>query len=231
MKKQLSRFVVALIAGMLICLQTSAKDVTKVTVTLKGGQKVSGVMKSYWFGSLKKAQNENFSIVKTDGETMKFNAKDIEKVVLKDEPADGGERTFESCDVAVPVVTNPNRVLTWILGLVKTSTHAKIYWYNALVQNTSYGGGAAGIPGRLTYSAERGTVFCIKFHDNPTAYPFYYPGDGDFNISVMTHHLKKRNPELGAYMKDYFKKNRQMKKEIEKQPERMLDVYEAFLNK
>ncbi|MCM1531597.1 MAG: hypothetical protein NC048_03535 [Bacteroides sp.] len=199
---------------------------SKVEVTLKDGALLKGELLRYWFGPFKGEQNKSFTIIDDNGNKEKLTADNILRVRFLNDPE---ASVFETSEVAVPALFDSRRTLKWILGISGRSEHATVYWWNYLNSNETHFAGTSATPNITLHSTGAAVCYGIKIEGSDVVYPFYYPGNGDLNFSVMTAHLQKSNPQWISYLKTYLKKNKAVKKQLKENPVFMLDIYESFI--
>lgn len=221
MKKQIT---ILFLVFLTIAASTVMAEDHMAEVILNSGETVSGKIKKWWFGPFKTSVNTDMSIVDTEGTEHKYNAADIAGFTID------GDQMFETSYIAIPAAFKPKRILNWILGVEKKSDNAVIYWHNSYTSNSSRTAGTGSMPSRKTYSTSIVTTYSIKYAGDSIAYPFYFHGNGEVNLAIFNAHLGKTNPDLVKFVKDYFKKNKQAKKELQENPSLMLDIYDEYLS-
>ncbi|MDE6490568.1 MAG: hypothetical protein K2L49_05350 [Muribaculaceae bacterium] len=220
MKKQICILLMAIIA--IAATPVKAED-HMAEITLNSGETMSGKIKKWWFGPFKTSVNTDMSVMDADGVEHKYNAADISSFVMD------GDQIFETSYIAIPALFKSGRILHWILGVEKKSDNAVIYWHNSYTSNSTRTAGTGSMPSRHTYSTGIVTTYSFKCAGDSIAYPFYFPGNGDVNFAIFNAHLKKTQPELVEYVKNYFKEHKQAKKELKDNPSLMLDIYDEYL--
>lgn len=190
-----------------------------VTVTMLDGTVEKGRVTKWWGGLKFKSKDFNraFTVKTDDDRELKLNASQIDSLYF---PLRGDDMmtTYRVYNVAFPSLGNRNAVRQWLAGEAQQSKHAKIVVTN-IWANVQYG---------TRSQWELKALPCIKFECDTVAYPFYYYDNGNFNISVMKHWLKKKNPELLKHIETYFKNDKKAKKKVGDDWTIMLDACEGY---
>lgn len=216
---------------------TSAQAKNKVTdqefrhivITLLSGEQVDGYIHRNWsavtsYYTLKRP-NYSLKIVPTPedkgNEAVKYTADEIDYFVFV-EPTEAypdGER-WEARNLSRPSIKNRYNTSRSLMCLEKRGEHASLYKWVGL-----YSGGNQG---RQTIAA---TTYGVKFGFSDTVYPIWANASNAF-FDTMVILLKKEQPELSAYLKEYFKKGPDHKahyKEFKQDASYLLRVYEEWL--
>lgn len=190
-----------------------------VMVTMKDGTVEKGRVTKWWDGLKFKSKDFNraFTVKTDDGRELKLNASELDSLYFPLR-GEGKIKTYRVHPIAFPSLGNRNAVKYWISGEARKSEHARIVT-GVVWTNVQYG---------MRSQWELRQLPCIKFECDTVAYPFYYYDNGNFNISVMKHWLKKKNPELLKHIETYFKNDKKAKKKVGDDWTIMLDACEGY---
>lgn len=222
--------ILALTMCMIVCSGADAyaknenkENDDRVEVTLKDGTVIKGMVTSYWTKMRMKGFNQKVGVKSDDGRDWDLTAEDIDSLYFPLRP-DDQVKTFVTSYVAMPSLRSKDKVTEIILGRFGRSEHAQVLGYSAWT-DVHYGN-----------KVRREMVInsCIKMDGDTIAYPYYYPYNGNFNTGVLKYHMKnlKKNPEWAEFFEAYFKDkaHKQLKKDLSKNPNLFLNVYEEFVN-
>lgn len=225
--KKLTITLALLLAPLAITIQAKSDPEAKVEITLKeDGKTITGEITNFWYGPFKLEQNRNFTIIDDQGNKIKLTADDVTTITFIN---DTTASLFETAPVAVPSLADSRRVLNWIVGISARSEHATVYWWNYFNQNETRLGGMASGTTIILNKSGKSICYGIKIKGSDTVYPFYYPGNGGLNLSVMNAHLKNTNPQWTTYLKDHLRDNKEAKKQLKQNPDHILTIYEDYL--
>ena len=235
MKKNSLTLVALTLAATLTFITATAKnkvtdqEYRHIVITLLSGEKVDGYIHRDWsaltsYYTLKRP-NYSFKIVPSPdgkgGEAVKYTADEIDwfAFVEPTEAYPDGER-WEARDLSRPSIKDRYNTDRSLMCLEKRGEHASLYRWIGLF--------SGGHQGKQTIAAP---VYGVKFDFSDTVYPIY-TDQANAYIGSLVILLKKEQPELSAYINEYFKKGPDSKahrKQLKEDPSLILRAYEEFV--
>lgn len=224
MKKAVALFI-AFAFGMLAS-DSSAKKISKeeqkaldtVSVTLKDGTTINGVIKKYWTSQYGNSYNKEFSLTDNSDKEVKIKSEDLDSIVFPMR-ADSLLKVWRVYNFpAIKLFGKKGNIERWIAADGKRSKHARIVVPNVRVNRP--------IGTRSEWVVT--TWGCLQVENDTIAHPFFFNFSGGFNLNYLKKELGKTNPDLVNHIEAWFKADKKRKKAVEKDYAVMLEAVEDY---